>query len=61
MEGSGNACTVTSKPINTVTPAERFARNKFQEFENEKALFRTNPHLFEKRTIIIDGSNIAYK
>lgn len=55
--------TVTSndvRPTRTIT-SRRLAGDKFQEFENERTLFKTNPDLFEKRMIIIDGSNIAYK
>lgn len=55
--------TVTSnnvRPTSTITSG-RIARDKFPEFENERALFKANPDLFEKRMIIIDGSNIAYK
>lgn len=44
----------------TVTSARATKKNVSIEYEKEKKLFAEKPELFEKRLIVIDGSNVAY-
>lgn len=56
--------TCKNQPSDRPAPSINQRLNKFvptkQEIEDERKLFQSNPDLFEKRMIIIDGSNIAY-
>lgn len=51
-------------PIKTTAIAASLSGNdlakKKLDYETEKKLFAEKPELFEKRPIIIDGSNVAY-
>lgn len=51
------AMVTTSKSPETKRQA---AKNHRLKLEKEKQLFVDHPELFEKRMIVIDGSNVAY-
>lgn len=44
---------------NTSESRKAVKRNQTIQYEKEKQLFAEHPELFEKRMIIIDGSNVA--
>lgn len=48
----------TSAPTSTTTDTKDPKKSKLT-YEDEKKLFQEKPELFEKRMVIIDGSNVA--
>ncbi|XP_055324933.1 probable serine/threonine-protein kinase DDB_G0278845 [Sitodiplosis mosellana] len=50
----------TARATATVTSNKATKKNVAMEYEKEKKLFAEKPELFEKRMIVIDGSNVAY-
>lgn len=53
--------TLDSNVSSTKTPESKRAtiKDRILQYEKEKQLFAEHPELFEKRMIIIDGSNVA--
>lgn len=51
----------TAQPSTSTSTSTNVDKKKIGlDYENEKKLFAEKPELFEKRMIVIDGSNIAY-
>lgn len=52
----------SSVPLSSVpsTSVDAEKKNITLDYEKEKKLFADKPELFEKRFIVIDGSNVAY-
>lgn len=61
VKSANNSIGERTTPTSTETTSKKAAKKKSKLILNgEKRLFDEKPELFEKRMVIIDGSNVAY-